>query len=162
MNAIRTAFAACAVASGLVSCFFTPQTYELTQNDSGSVLHVRVGDSVHITLDRDSATGYDWYPVRGAADMRIIAEEQSSVPEGTMKSQKRFYSYRVIGPGSCGISLELRKAFRRDAAPMAAFQILLEATGKPEEAATGPEEYYKQFDPQPMVGSDGKVIIPEY
>ncbi|MBO7088853.1 MAG: protease inhibitor I42 family protein, partial [Lentisphaeria bacterium] len=67
-----------------------------------------------------------------------------------------YFAYRVIGPGICGIALEYKRSWE-NAAPARTFEIMIKATGTPEEAASDPRELPPDEAPVPMTDSKGNV-----
>ena len=142
----------------------SPRQLELTEKDSGGTFELRVGDTVTVGLKSNPTTGYGWYPRHGAGDVRILAEKgdlyqtDSNASGVALAGQggTHYFAYRVIGPGICGIALEYKRSWE-NAAPSRTFEIMIKATGTPEEAASDPRELPPDEAPVPMTDSKGNV-----
>ena len=149
----------------LVASCRSPRQLELTEKDSGGTFELRVGDTVTVGLKSNPTTGYGWYPRHGAGDVRILAEkgdlyQADSAQSGALPVAGRggthYFAYRVIGPGVCGIALEYKRSWE-NAEPERTFEVMIKATGKPEEAASDPRELPPDEAPVPMTDSKGNV-----
>ena len=150
-----------------VSCR-SPQDILLTESDSGRTLDLRVGDTITVALCANRTTGYDWYPRHGAGNVQILAEkgEQYKVDPDPYDVRKpvaggegtHCFSYRVIGPGICGIALDYKRSWEKKD-PSKIFEVLIRATGTPEEAASDPRELPPDEQPVFMTDSKGNVTV---
>ena len=149
----------------LVASCRSPRQLELTEKDSGGTFELRVGDTVTVGLESNPTTGYGWYPRHGAGDVQILAEKgdlyqaDSGASGGVALAGQggtHYFAYRVIGPGICGIALEYKRSWE-NAAPARTFEIMIKATGTPEEAASDPRELPPDEAPVPMTDSKGNV-----
>ena len=149
----------------LVASCRSPRQLELTEKDSGATYDLRVGDTVTVGLRSNPTTGYGWYPRHGAGDVQILAEKgslyqtDSNVSGGSVAAGQggtHYFAYRVIGPGICGIALEYKRSWE-NAEPLRTFEVMIKATGTPEEAASDPRELPPDESPVPMTDSKGNV-----
>ena len=152
-----------------VSCR-SPQQILLTNSDSGRTLDLCVGDTIVVALSAPGASGYDWYPRHGAGDVRILAEkgeryESDPDPDGTRRLRPvegregtHYFAYRVIGPGICGIAMEYKSGWDKKN-PEKYFEVMIRATGTPEEAASDPAEQPPEEAPVFMTDSKGNVTV---
>ena len=150
-----------------VSCR-SPQNLLLTESDSGRTLDLRVGDTIVVALAANKSTGYEWYPLHGAGDVHILAEKGDRYvfdpdPYDVRKpaagqSGSHYFTYRVIGPGICGIALEYKRSWEKKD-PAKTFEIMIRATGEPEEAAADPRDMPSDEKPVYMTDSEGNVTI---
>ncbi len=144
----------------------SPQDILLTESDSGRTLDLRVGDTIMVALCANRTTGYDWYPRHGAGNVQILAEkgERYRVDPDPYDVKKpvaggegtHYFSYRVIGPGICGIALDYKRSWEKKD-PSKIFEVLIRATGTPEEAASDPRELPPEEQPVYMTDSKGNV-----
>ena len=162
-------FAICAVC--LTASCRSPQDIFLTESDSGRTLDLCVGDTIVVALCTNGTTGFDWYPRHGAGDVHILAEKGDryvvdSDPDHYYDRSKpvagqggtHYFAYRVIGPGICGIALEYKRSWeKRD--PERRFDVMIRATGEPEEAASDPRDMPDDDGPVYMTDSKGNVSI---
>ena len=156
------------LAACLMSACRSPQQILLTNSDSGKTLDLRVGDTIVVALSAPGTTGYDWYPRHGAGDVQILAEkgdryvvDPDSADARTPvagKNGSHYFSYRVIGPGICGIALEYKRSWEKKD-PAKTFEVMIRATGKPEEAASDPREMPPDEAPVYMTDSKGNVTV---
>ena len=147
-----------------VSCR-SARSLDLTEKDSGSTFELRVGDTVTVGLRSNGTTGYGWYPRHGAGDVQILAEKgtlyradtpsDSTVPVAG-QAGTQYFAYRVIGPGICGIALEYKRPWET-VPPLRTFDVMIKATGDPEEAASDPRELPPDEAPVPRTDSKGNV-----
>ena len=150
-----------------VSCR-SPQDILLTESDSGRTLDLCVGDTIVVALSTGGTTGFDWYPRHGAGDVQILAEkgDRYVVDPDSVDVRKpvagqggsHYFSYRVIGPGICGIALEYKRSWEKKD-PAKTFEVMIRATGKPEEAASDPREMPPDEEPVYMTDSKGNVTV---
>ena len=164
MSSLFALLAACLTAS--CSLFRSPEHVSLTEADSGRTLDLRVGDTLLVALRSNTTTGFAWYPRHGAGDVQIIAEKANRYEAGISASGTpapgqggtHYFAYRVIGPGVCGIALDYKRSWENKE-PAKTFEIMIRATGKPEEAATDPREEPPEDAPVYMTDSKGNVSI---
>ena len=152
-----------------VSCR-SPQQILLTNSDSGRTLDLCVGDTILVALSSNGTPGYDWYPRHGAGNVRILAEkgeryESDPDADGTRyfrpvegREGTHYFAYRVIGPGICGIAIEYKRSWEKKE-PEKYFEVMIRATGEPEEAASDPAELPPDEAPVYMTDSKGNVTV---
>ena len=164
LSCLSVLFAACMASS--CSLFRSSEHLSLTEADSGKTFDLRVGDTILVALRGNRTTGFEWYPRHGAGDVQILAEKgdryetsasKSGVPEDG-RGGTHYFAYRVIGPGVCGIALEYKRSWE-NFAPDKTFEVLIRATGTPEEAASDPRELPPEEGPVYMTDSKGNVSI---
>ncbi len=136
---IFSLFLALLAACLTVSCR-SPQRILLTNSDSGRTLDLCVGDTILVALTAEGKPGYDWFSRHGAGSVRILAEkgeryESDPDPDGT----RRFRPEKK--------------------APEKVFEIMIRATGTPEEAASDPAEMPPEEEPVYMTDSKGNVTV---
>lgn len=156
-------FAACMASS--CSLFCSPEHLSLTEADSGRTFDLRVGDTILVALRGNRTTGFGWYPRHGAGDVQILAEKgdryesdaSSGIPEDG-RGGTHYFAYRVIGPGVCGIALDYKRGWE-EKEPSRSFEIMVKATGTPEEAASDPTEMPPEEAPVYMTDSQGNVSL---
>ena len=165
-------FMFCFLLAILAACLTTacrsPQEIFLTESDSGRTLDLCVGDTIVVALCSKRSTGYDWYPRHGAGSVQVLAEkgERYVVDPDPYDVRKpvaggegtHYYSYRVIGPGVCGIAIEYKSSWEKKA-PEKVFEIMIRATGTPEESASDPAEMPPEEAPVYMTDSKGNVTV---
>ena len=165
-------FTACFLPAFLAACLTascrSAQNILLTESDSGRTLDLRVGDTIMVALSANKSTGFDWYPRHGAGDVQILAEkgDRYVVDPDSPDARKslvgqdgsHYFAYRVIGPGICGIALEYKRSWEKKD-PAKLFEVMIRATGTPEEAASDPRELPPEEQPVYMTDSKGNVTI---
>ena len=157
-----------ALAALLTSACRSPQDIFLTESDSGRTLDLCVGDTIVVALEANGTTGFDWYPRHGAGNVQILAEkgDRYVVDPDPVDIRKpvagqggsHYFSYRVIGPGICGIALDYKRSWEKKD-PAKTFEVLIRATGTPEEAASDPREFPPDEAPVYMTDSKGNVTV---
>ena len=150
-----------------VSCR-SPQQILLTNSDSGRTLDLCVGDTIVVALTTNGTTGFDWYPRHGAGDVQILAEkgDRYVVDPDPVDARRpvagqngsHYFAYRVIGPGICGIALDYKRSWEKKD-PAKVFEVMIRATGTPEEAASDPAEQPPEEAPVFMTDSKGNVTV---
>ena len=152
-----------------VSCR-SPQQILLTNSDSGRTLDLCVGDTIVVALTSNGKAGFDWYSRHGAGNVQILAEkgeryESDPDPDGTRRFRPiegregtHYFAYRVIGPGVCGIAMEYKRSWEKKD-PEKYFEVMIRATGTPEEAASDPAEQPPEEAPVYMTDSKGNVTV---
>lgn len=164
LSCLSALLAICLTAS--CSLFRSPEHLSLTESDSGRTFDLRVGDTLLVALPGNATTGYGWYPRHGAGDVQIIAEKGDRYETGISASGvpaagqggTYYFAYRVIGPGVCGIALDYKRSWENKE-PARTFEVMIRATGKPEEAAADPREEPPEDAPVYMTDSKGNVSI---
>lgn len=164
ISCLSVLFAACMTAS--CSLIRSPEHLSLTEADSGRTFDLRVGDTILVALRGNRTTGFGWYPRHGAGDVQILAEKgdryetgkSSGAPESAGQGGTHYFAYRVIGPGVCGIALEYKRSWE-NREPSKTFEVMIRATGTPEEAASDPTELPPEEAPVFMTDSKGNVSI---
>ena len=156
------------LAACLTTACRSPQNIFLTESESGRTLDLCVGDTIVVALEANRTTGYDWYPRHGAGSVQILAEkgERYVVDPDPYDSGKpvagqggsHYFAYRVIGPGVCGIAIEYKRSWEKKD-PAKSFEVMIRATGEPEEAASDPREMPPEESPVYMTDSKGNVTI---
>jgi len=164
LSCLPVLFTACMATS--CSLFRSPEHLALSEADSGRTFDLRVGDTILVALRGNRTTGYGWYPRHGAGHVQILAEKgdryeagvsPSGVPEPG-QGGTHYFAYRVIGPGVCGIALEYKRGWE-EKEPSRTFEILVKATGTPEESASDPREMPPDDEPVYMTDSKGNVSV---
>ena len=156
------------LAACLTASCRSPQNILLTESDSGRTLDLCVGDTIVVALNANGTTGFDWYPRHGAGNVQILAEkgDRYVVDPDPVDIRKpvagqggsHYFSYRVIGPGICGIALDYKRSWEKKD-PAKTFEVLIRATGTPEEAASDPRELPPDEQPVYMTDSKGNVTV---
>ena len=156
------------LAACLTASCRSPQNILLTESDSGRTLDLCVGDTIVVALNANGTTGFDWYPRHGAGNVQILAEkgDRYVVDPDPVDIRKpvagqggsHYFSYRVIGPGICGIALDYKRSWEKKD-PAKTFEVLIRATGTPEEAAADPRELPPDEAPVYMTDSKGNVTV---
>jgi len=123
-----------------------------------------------VALCTDGTTGLDWYPRHGAGSVQILAEKGERFvanPDSDGVRRPRpvagqagthYFAYRVIGPGICGIALDYKRSWEKKE-PSKYFEVMIRATGDPEEAASDPAELPPEEAPVYMTDSKGNVTV---
>ena len=159
-----------AVLAACLAACRSPQKIFLTNMDSGRTLDLRVGDTIVVALISVGTPGFDWYPRHGAGNVRVLAEkgeryESDPDPDGTRQFRPvegregtHYFAYRVIGPGVCGIAIDYKRSWEKKD-PEKYFEVMIRATGTPEEAASDPAEQPPEEAPVFMTDSKGNVTV---
>jgi len=131
MNQILKTLAMTSVMSVLCSCawFGGPAHYDLTEKDSGRVLHLEKGDTFTVLLVSNPTTGYLWkfgtplydetvMILRG--DKYIRPEEQLAGAPG-----KRSLTFLAEGSGRTGLKLVYVRPWEKNQPPAQEFNLMV-------------------------------------
>jgi inhibitor of cysteine peptidase len=112
------------------------KTYEMTRDDNGKTLKVKVGDVIRVKLKSNRTTGYSW-ALTGKTDAKVLksGEVEYKVdehPAGMVGvGGNDFCTFTALAPGKTDISLGYARPWEKDKEPAQAFKLTVEV----EEAA---------------------------
>ena len=115
------------------------KTYEMTKDDNGRTLKVKVGDVIRVKLKSNRTTGYSW-ALTGKTDAKVLksGEVEYKVdehPAGMVGvGGNDFCTFTALAPGKTDISLGYARPWEKDREPAQAFKLTVEV----EAAATAP------------------------
>ena len=132
MKKILKTLATTAVMSVLCSCawFGGPKHYELTEKDSGRVLHLDKGDTFTVLLVSNPSTGFLWEFAKPLYDESVMIlrgdkyirpDEQLTV--GT--PGKRSLTFLAEGSGRTGVKLVYRRPWEKSQPPAREFNVMV-------------------------------------
>lgn len=130
-----------------------PKTYEMTGDDNGKTLKVKVGDVIRVKLKSNRTTGYSWALV-GKPDAKVLksGEVEYKVdehPAGMVGvGGSDFCTFTALAPGKTEIALGYARPWEKDKEPAQAFRLTVEV----EAEATAPAAAGKTF----KLGEDDK------
>ena len=131
--AAETAPAAGAPAAG--------KTYNMTKDDSGKTLKVKVGDVIRVKLKSNRTTGYSWAIVSGKTDAKVLkaGEIEYAVdehPAGMVGvGGNDLCTFTALAPGKTDISLGYARPWEKDKEPAQTFKLTVEVEGSVAKAA---------------------------
>jgi len=111
-----------------------PKTYEMTRDDDGKTLKVKVGDVIRVKLKSNRTTGYSW-ALTGKTDAKVLksGEVEYKVdehPAGMVGvGGNDFCSFTALAPGRTDISLGYARPWEKDKEPAQAFKLTVEVEG---------------------------------
>ena len=123
------------------------KTYEMTRDDNGKTLKVKVGDVVRIKLRSNRTTGYSW-ALTGKTDAKVLksGEVEYKVdehPAGMVGvGGNDFCLFTALAPGKTEIALGYARPWEKDKEPAQAFKLTVEV----EAAAVAPASDAKAAD----------------
>ena len=133
--------------------------HELTEEDAGSILRLKYGETLRIVLNSNPSTGYVWGQ-DGTPDSDIIRlfNSQFLKSENTNIAGapgKQEFIYKVVGYGETGIRLSLKRPWEK-VPPTATFQLRI---------AVEPEVSFfdrldRKQDPMRRIDSKGRMVPP--
>ena len=112
------------------------KTYEMTRDDNGKTIKVKVGDVIRVKLKSNRTTGYSW-ALTGKTDAKVLksGEVEYKVdehPAGMVGvGGNDFCTFTALAPGKTDISLGYARPWEKDKEPAQAFKLTVEV-----EAAT--------------------------
>ncbi len=123
------------------------KTYEMTRDDNGKTLKVKVGDVIRVKLKSNRTTGYSW-ALTGKTDAKVLksGEVEYKVdehPAGMVGvGGNDFCTFTALAPGKTDISLGYARPWEKDKEPAQAFKLTVEVEGTAAgaEAASAPKE----------------------
>ncbi len=107
------------------------KTYEMTRDDNGKTLKVKVGDVIRVKLKSNRTTGYSW-ALTGKTDAKVLksGEVEYKVdehPAGMVGvGGNDFCSFTALAPGKTDISLGYARPWEKDKEPAQAFKLTVE------------------------------------
>ena len=125
----------------------TSKTYEMTRDDNGKTLKVKVGDVIQIKLKSNRTTGYSW-ALTGKTDAKVLksGEVEYKVdehPAGMVGvGGNDFCLFTALAPGKTEIALGYARPWEKDKEPAQAFKLTVEV----EAAAVAPASDAKAAD----------------
>ena len=116
------------------------KTYEMTRDDNGKTLKVKVGDVIRVKLKSNRTTGYSW-ALTGKTDAKVLksGEVEYKVdehPAGMVGvGGNDFCTFTALAPGKTDISLGYARPWEKDKEPAQAFKLTVEVEGAAAPAA---------------------------
>lgn len=107
------------------------KTYEMTRDDNGKTLKVKVGDVIRVKLKSNRTTGYSW-ALTGKTDAKVLksGEVEYKVdehPAGMVGvGGNDFCTFTALAPGKTDISLGYARPWEKDKEPAQAFKLTIE------------------------------------
>ena len=116
------------------------KTYEMTKDDNGKTLKVKVGDTIRVKLKSNRTTGYSW-ALTGKTDAKVLksGEVEYKVdehPAGMVGvGGNDFCTFTALAPGKTEIALGYARPWEKDKEPAQAFKLTVEVEGATAPAA---------------------------
>ena len=116
------------------------KTYEMTRDDNGKTLKVKVGDVIRVKLKSNRTTGYSW-SLTGKTDAKVLksGEVEYKVdehPAGMVGvGGNDFCTFTALAPGKTDISLGYARPWEKDKEPAQAFKLTVEVEDNTAKAA---------------------------
>ena len=107
------------------------KTYEMTRDDNGKTLKVKVGDVIRVKLKSNRTTGYSW-ALTGKTDAKVLksGEVEYKVdehPAGMVGvGGNDFCTFTALAPGKTEIALGYARPWEKDKEPAQAFKLTVE------------------------------------
>jgi inhibitor of cysteine peptidase len=130
-NVKIVAEAADAAAAAAADAKAASKTYEMTRDDNGKTLKVKVGDVIRVKLKSNRTTGYSW-ALTGKTDAKVLksGEVEYKVdehPAGMVGvGGNDFCTFTALAPGKTDISLGYARPWEKDKEPAQAFKLTVE------------------------------------
>ncbi len=108
-----------------------PKTYEMTRDDNGKTLKVKVGDVIRVKLKSNRTTGYSW-ALTGKTDAKVLksGEVEYKVdehPAGMVGvGGSDFCTFTALAPGKTEIALGYARPWEKDKESAQAFKLTVE------------------------------------
>ena len=107
------------------------KTYEMTRDDNGKTIKVKVGDVIRVKLKSNRTTGYSW-ALTGKTDAKVLksGEVEYKVdehPAGMVGvGGNDFCTFTALAPGKTEIALGYARPWEKDKEPAQAFKLTVE------------------------------------
>ena len=117
------------------------KTYEMTRDDNGKTLKVKVGDVIRVKLKSNRTTGYSW-ALTGKTDAKVLksGEVEYKVdkhPAGMVGvGGSDFCTFTALAPGKTEIALGYARPWEKDKEPAQAFKLTVEVEADAKAAPT--------------------------
>jgi inhibitor of cysteine peptidase len=102
-----------------------PGSRQFSENDSGSTVELRTGDTLAVMLSGNPTTGYQWE--MASVDTNVL--KQRGKPEYTSNSAavgaggKFIFAFEAAAPGQTVLRLVYRRPFEKNVPPASTFEI---------------------------------------
>ncbi|MBP5586582.1 MAG: protease inhibitor I42 family protein [Lentisphaeria bacterium] len=139
------------------------KTYEMTRDDNGRTLKVKVGDVIRVKLKSNRTTGYSW-ALTGKPDAKILksGEVEYKVdehPAGMVGvGGNDFCTFTALAPGKTEISLGYARPWEKDKEPAQAFRLTVEVEGAAAPAADAKAAPAATKEVRLNDGDNGKTV----
>ena len=139
------------------------RTYEMTRDDNGKTLKVKVGDIIQVKLKSNRTTGYSW-ALTGKTDAKILksGEVEYKVdehPAGMVGvGGNDFCTFTALAPGKTDISLGYARPWEKDKEPAQAFKLTVEVEGKAVDDAKAAAPAAAKAEVNLNDGDNGKTV----
>ena len=118
------------------------KTYEMTRDDNGKTLKVKVGDVVSVKIRSNPTTGYSWAQIAGKTDEKVLksnggeykVDEHPAGMVGVGGSET--WTFTALAPGKTDISLGYARPWEKDKEPAQTFKLTVEVEGAAKAADT--------------------------
>ncbi len=112
------------LASALSSC--SSRNIEIGPEDNGSILTIRKGQTLVISLESNPTTGYSWQPVFDAQHLEQVGEAEFDpgsdlVGAGGVET----FRFKALEPGTTTLTLNYLRPWEADAPPEEVFELAI-------------------------------------
>jgi inhibitor of cysteine peptidase len=114
------------IAVGLSTCAACQHsTVRLNKQDAGRQLELKTGDQLHVTLEANPGTGYQWEKVAGdEAILRSLGEpEFEPAGKGLGSGGHVHWRFEAAAPGQTTLQLIYHRSFEPGVPPIDTFQV---------------------------------------
>ena len=118
------------------------KTYEMTRDDDGKTLKVKVGDVIRVKLKSNRTTGYSWALISGKTDAKVLksGEVEYKVdehPAGMVGvGGNDFCTFTALAEGKTEIALGYARPWEKGKEPAQSFKLTVEVEGAAKAADT--------------------------
>ena len=110
------------------------KTHELSKDDNGKTLKVKVGDVIRVKLKGNRTTGYSW-ALTGKLDEKVLKSDGNEYkvdehPAGMVGvGGSDVWTFSVLAPGRTEIALGYARPWEKDKEPAQTFKLTVEVEG---------------------------------
>ena len=119
------------------------KTYNMTRDDDGKTLRIKVGDVVSVKIRSNRTTGYSWTQIAGKTDEKILKSNGGEYkvdehPAGMVGvGGNEVWTFTALAAGKTGIVLGYARPWEKDKEPAQTFKLTVEVEGAAAPAANG-------------------------
>ncbi len=120
-----TSFLLCLFTAFFIGCA-ADFTHQVTEEQNGSQIKVKLGDKLRVALAGNITTGYAWEIAENNTNLLALQGEAEYQPEKTNRvgSGGTFiFTLKAVGKGNTSLKLIYRRPFEKDVPPIRDFRL---------------------------------------
>jgi inhibitor of cysteine peptidase len=107
-----------------------PQTVEIGQAQAGSVIELKTGDQLQLSLEGNPTTGYSWEVAELDPNiLKLNGEPQFQADSSALGSGgKMVLRFETVNPGRTPLKLIYHRPFEQNTAPLRTYEVIVVLT----------------------------------